>query len=101
MIPGHPAHECNSRNGVVTPNGNRLRSAHHHGTALAAAAHHGHAGPANASDDCTPSNGTPAATGEWARDSFTDWSANDATPADPDNETGEDNLANLTQIGEG
>ena len=42
------------------------------------------AGPANATDDCTSSSGTDAAPGAWAWDSFTDWSASDATPADPD-----------------
>ena len=57
--------------------------------------------PASATDDCTPSNGTGAAPGAWAWDSFTAWSTSDATPADPDDESGEDNLANLIQIGEG
>ena len=42
------------------------------------------AGPANATDDCTWNSGTDAAPGAWAWDSFTDWSASDATPADPD-----------------
>jgi hypothetical protein len=58
------------------------------------------AGPANATDDCTWNSGTDAAPGAWAWNSFTDWSTSDATPADPD-ESGEDNLANLIQIGEG
>ena len=59
------------------------------------------AGPANATDDCTPSEGTPGVTGAWAWDSFTDWSASNEQPADPDNQSGETNLDNLIQIGEG
>lgn len=57
------------------------------------------AGPANATDGCTPSNGTDAAPDAWAL-GFTDWSKTETPPADPDG-SGEDNLANLIQIGKG
>ena len=39
--------------------------------------------PAQAASDADE-RGTDATPGEWAWDSFTDWSANDTTPADPD-----------------
>jgi hypothetical protein len=45
--------------------------------------------------------GADATPSEWAWDSFTDWSVSDTAPADPDNATGEDNPANLIQVGEG
>ena len=58
------------------------------------------AGPAHAAEECVASDGSSSTPGAWGWASFTDWSPSSTTPADPD-ASGEDNLANLIQIGEG
>lgn len=59
------------------------------------------AASANAADECTPSAGSPAQIGAWSWTAFTDWSPSQATPADPDGQSGENNVLNLVQVGEG
>ncbi len=56
---------------------------------------------AHADEPCVPSAGNPAESGAWSWTAFTPWQAGPAQPADPDGESGEDNIANMTQIGEG
>ncbi len=55
---------------------------------------------AHADDICVPRPGTPDVIGTWHRASFTEWTTDPVTPADPDGQAGEDNLANVTKIGE-
>ena len=71
--------------------------------ALAAAAlvANGPVGVAYGDEPCVPSDGTPAAFSEWSWASFTEWQTDLTPPADPDGQDGEDNPANLEQIGEG
>ncbi len=100
MIPGQPADRFNSRKVVVPPTGVRKRTLIV-GTAVAALLSLGTAGVSHASDDCTPSNRTDATPGAWSWSEFTLWSTDNTPPADRDGQTGDDNLANLSQIGEG
>jgi len=50
-------------------------------------------------DDCVPGDGTPAVFSAWATVGFTDWQLENTPPADPDDETGADNPANLRKWG--
>lgn len=75
-----------------------------HGLAVAAVLASGLmvADAAYASDaECVPSQGNQAVFGDWAWDSYTQWQPANTTPSDPDGQSGEDNLANEVQIGEG
>ena len=56
---------------------------------------------AYAAEPCVPNAGHPAESGAWSWTAFTPWQADPAQPADPDGESGGDNIANVTQIGEG
>ena len=47
-----------------------------------------------------PDPGTDPVIGAWTWSSFTDWQTDPNPPADPDGQAGEDNLLNVTQIGE-
>src|SRR5262245_51713374 len=51
--------------------------------------------------DAAPADGTTVQFGEWDWVRFTDWQTDPTSPADPDDESGEDNVANVLQIGEG
>ncbi len=47
-----------------------------------------------------PDPGTDPVIGAWSWSSFTDWQTDPNPPADPDEQAGEGNLLNVTQIGE-
>src|SRR5262245_60031361 len=51
--------------------------------------------------DAAPTDETTVQLGEWDWVRFTDWQTDPTSPADPDGESGEDNVANVVQIGEG
>lgn len=63
--------------------------------------------PAQAATDgeqepCVPSQATNPVFGAWKWARFTGWQESaDTTPADPDGQDGQENLANVTQVGEG
>jgi len=100
MIPGQPADRFNFRKVVVPPTGVRKRTLIV-GTAVAALLSLGTAGVSHASDDCTQSNRTDDTPTAWSWSEFTPWSTDNTPPADRDGQPGDDNLANLSQIGEG
>lgn len=51
-------------------------------------------------NECTPSDGTDPVFGDWSWASFTEWQTSPDAPADPDGQSGDDNLLNVSKIGE-
>ncbi len=90
MIPGHPAHRFSMTKGIVASLGVTA-------TVLACLA----AGtPAAQATSGAQEHGTDAAFGKWDWSHFTERQTDPNPPVDADGETGENNLANVSQIGE-
>jgi|SoiMethySBSTD1v2_1073268.scaffolds.fasta_scaffold72544_4 hypothetical protein len=90
MISGKPAHRFSMRRGTVASLGV---------TATVLACLVAGLPAAQATSDAHPS-GTAAVFGDWTFSHYTEWTTDTTPPADRDGQAGEDNLANVTQVGE-
>ena len=90
MIPGRPADRFSLRRGAVASLGV---------TATVLACFAAGVPAAQATSDADQS-GAAAVFGDWKLSDYTEWTTDATPPADVDGQAGEDNLANVTQIGE-
>jgi hypothetical protein len=95
MTTGRPVHRFLTKKAVLAPIGVMAVT-----TACLAGALPAAQASTGGEQPCTPSQGTPAVFGQWAQSGSTDWQTTQDSPADPDGQSGEDNLANVARIGE-
>ena len=94
MTTGRPVHRFLTKKAVLAPIGVMAVTAACFAGALPAAQ-----ASTGGEQPCTPSQGTPAVFGPWAQSGSTDWQTTQDSPVDPDGQSGEDNVANVTRIG--